>query len=158
MHIPILLAFLGYFTLQINATALHSRQDGEPTLPDRQPFGFAQQVTGGENGSVYVVDNMMDLRTALKKTETRTVYVKGEIKGNQINDTTFGDCQMYIDTSNVPDFNFTLYILALNSTYTDAVKAAVAANETFEGQNATEYLALLNRQNVSCLAAPLEAF
>ncbi|KAF7540267.1 hypothetical protein G7054_g1452 [Neopestalotiopsis clavispora] len=123
------------------------RQDEEPSLPDRQPFGFAEQVTGGENGTVYIVEDMMDLRTALTAAEPRTVYVKGEIQGNQLNESTYGDCQMYIDTSSVPQYNFTLYIMSLNSTYTDSVKAAIAANETFEGRNATEYLALLNKQN-----------
>lgn len=135
---------------QVMCLSLHQpRQDSAAVLPDRKPFGFAAEVTGGGNGTVYVVDNMVDLRTALTQAEPRTVYVKGEINGNQINKTTSGDCQLYIDTSNVPDYNFTLYIMSLNSTYTDAVKAAVAADETFEGKNATEYLALLNRQNVS---------
>ncbi|KAI1855793.1 hypothetical protein JX265_012238 [Neoarthrinium moseri] len=116
-------------------------------LPDRQPFGFAKQATGGGNGNVYVVDNMMDLRTALTKPEPRTVYVKGEIQGKQINETTYGNCQLYIDSSNVPNYNFTLYIMAMNSTYTSSVKAAAAANQPFEGRNATEYLTLLNKQN-----------
>ncbi|KAK9424742.1 putative Pectin lyase fold/virulence factor [Seiridium unicorne] len=130
-----------------SATSFSPRQDSEPVLPDRRPFGFAEQVTGGGNGTVYVVDNMMDLRTALTVAEPRTVYVKGEITGSQINETAYGDCQLYIDTSSVPNYNFTLYIMALNSTYTDSVKAAIAANETFEGQNATDYLALLEHQN-----------
>ncbi|KAI0805315.1 polysaccharide lyase family 1 protein [Xylaria sp. FL0064] len=122
----------------------------KPALPDRAPFGFGAAATGGgeaHENNTYVVENMMDLRTVLKMEEPRTVYVQGEIQGNQINETFFGDCQYYIDASNVPEFNFTLYIMALNATYTDAVKAAVAANQTFEGRNATEYLALLNHQN-----------
>ncbi|KAI0512801.1 hypothetical protein F5B22DRAFT_293885 [Xylaria bambusicola] len=45
--------------------------------------------------------------------------------------------------------------MALNATYTDAVKAAVATNQMFEGQNATEYLELLNRPNV-CLFIIIE--
>ncbi|ORY59166.1 pectin lyase fold/virulence factor [Pseudomassariella vexata] len=121
-----------------------------PVLPDRQPFGFGSEVTGGGSPTqenTFIVDNMMDLRTALTLTTPRTVYVKGEIKGSQINHTTYGDCQYYIDTSNVKQYNFTLYLMAINTTYTDAVKAAVAAGEMFEGQNATEYLALLNHQN-----------
>lgn len=128
------------------------RDASGPTLPDRQPFGFASQVTGGgtpTQNNTYVVDNMMDFRTALELTTPRTIYVKGELKGSEINETTTGNCQFYIDSSRVPDYNFTLYIMALNSTYTDAVKAAVAAGEEFEGRNATEYLNLLNRQNVS---------
>lgn len=145
------LFILGHLAQVMVAAVPRSRQDSTPSvLPDRQPFGFAKDVTGGGDGTVYVVDNMMDLRTALTKAEPRTVYVKGEIKGNQINETFSGNCQFYIDTSNVPNYNFTLYVMSLNSTYTSAVKAAVAANETFEGKNATEYLALLSRQNVSC--------
>ncbi|KAI3320430.1 polysaccharide lyase family 1 protein [Xylariaceae sp. AK1471] len=119
-------------------------------LPDRQPFGFGASATGGgvaDDNNTYVVDNMMDLRSVLKMDTPRTVYIQNEIRGNQINETFSGDCQYYIDSSGVPNFNFTLYIMALNATYTDAVKAAVAANEMFEGRNATEYLALLNHQN-----------
>lgn len=144
----IALLLLGHLAQVVCATSPQPRQDSTPVLPDRQPFGFADQVTGGGDGTVYVVENMMDLRTALSKAEPRTVYVKGEITGNQINETTYGTCQLYIDTSSVPNYNFTLYVMALNTTYTDSVKAAVAAGETFEGKNATEYLALLNRQNV----------
>ncbi|KAI0016096.1 pectin lyase fold/virulence factor [Xylariomycetidae sp. FL0641] len=125
------------------------RQDIE--LPDRSPFGFGALATGGgsaaDANSTYVVDNMMDLRTVLKMDTPRTVYVKGEIVGSQINETTYGDCQYYIDTSNTPDFNFTLYLMSSNETYTDAVRAAADANESFEGRNATEYLDLLNHQN-----------
>ncbi|KAI1361000.1 pectin lyase fold/virulence factor [Xylaria arbuscula] len=127
---------------------LEARQ--APTLPDRAPFGFGAAATGGgepRENNTYVVDNMMDLRTVLKMEGPRTVYVQGEILGNQINESFSGDCQYYIDASGVPEFNFTVYVMALNSTYTDAVKAAVAADETFEGRNATEYLALLNHQN-----------
>lgn len=130
------------------------RDASSPTLPDRKPFGFGSQVTGGgapTQNNTYVVDNMMDFRTALTLTTPRTIYVKGELKGSEINETTNGDCQYYIDSSRVPEFNFTLYIMALNSTYTDAVKAAEEAGEEFEGRNATEYLNLLNRQNVSQL-------
>ncbi|KAI0906773.1 polysaccharide lyase family 1 protein [Ustulina deusta] len=122
----------------------------KPALPDREPFGFAAAATGGgvaHENNTYLVNNMMDLRTVLKMDEPRTVYVQGEIRGNQINETFSGDCQYYIDSSSVPGFNFTLYVMALNATYTDAVKAAVAANQTFEGRNATEYLQLLNHQN-----------
>ncbi|KAI2638309.1 polysaccharide lyase family 1 protein [Xylaria nigripes] len=89
----------------------------------------------------------MDLRTVLKMDKPRILYVEGEIKGNEINEIFSGDCQYHIDSSNVPEFNFTLYIMALNSTYTDAVKEAVAADEPFERRNATEYLELLNHQN-----------
>lgn len=145
----LLLPFTGVAGARLQAV---SRDASAPTLPDRKPFGFGSQVTGGGTptpNNTYVVDNMMDFRTALGMTTPRTIYVKGELKGSQINETTNGDCQYYIDSSRVPDFNFTLYIMALNSTYTDAVKAAEAAGEEFEGRNATEYLNLLNRQNVS---------
>ncbi|KAI0541830.1 polysaccharide lyase family 1 protein [Xylaria digitata] len=121
-----------------------------PVLPEREPFGFGAAATGGggaHENNTYVVDNMMDLRAVLKLDQPRTVYVQGQIRGNQINETFSGDCQYYIDSSNVPRFNFTLYVMSLNATYTDAVKAAIATNETFEGRNATEYLELLNRQN-----------
>ncbi|KAI1349849.1 polysaccharide lyase family 1 protein [Xylaria sp. FL0043] len=153
--------FKHVFTLILTASGHTSAKAGslpraglkaltKPALPDRAPFGFGAAATGGgvaHENNTYVVDNMMDLRTVLKMEEPRTVYVQGEIQGNQINETFSGDCQYYIDSSNVPEFNFTLYIMALNATYTDAVKAAVAANQTFEGRNATEYLALLNHQN-----------
>lgn len=122
-----------------------------PTLPDRQPFGFGSDVTGGgtpTSENTFVVDNMMDLRAALKLTTPRTIYVKGELDGNQINETTTGDCQFYIDSSNVKGYNFTLYLMAMNETYMDAVETAATAGELFENQNATEYLALLKRQNV----------
>lgn len=128
------------------------RDVSAPTLPDRKPFGFASKVTGGGTptpNNTYVVDNMVDFRTAMELTTPRTIYVKGELKGSEINETTTGDCQFYIDSSRVPEFNFTLYVMALNSTYTDAVKAAEAAGEEFEGRNATKYLNLLTRQNVS---------
>ncbi|KAK5636969.1 hypothetical protein RRF57_012681 [Xylaria bambusicola] len=123
----------------------------KPALPDRAPFGFGGAATGGgvaHENNTYVVDNMMDLRTVLKMEEPRTVYVQGEIVGSQINESFAGDCQYYIDSSRVPNFNFTLYVMALNATYTNAVKAAVFANRKFDGRNARDYLELLNRQNV----------
>ncbi|KAI0554343.1 polysaccharide lyase family 1 protein [Xylaria curta] len=131
------------------ARSLLKAQD-EPAIPSREPFGFGAAATGGgiaSTNNTYIVDNMMDLRRILKMDSPRTVYVRGEIRGSQINETFEGDCQYYIDSSNVPNYNFTLYVMALNATYTDAVKAAAAADGTFEGRNATEYLALLNRQN-----------
>jgi hypothetical protein len=87
-----------------------------PVLPDRQPFGFGTGVTGGgiaTSDNTYIVETMKDLRTALKLTTPRTIYVKGEIKGHQINETKSGNCQYYIDTSNVPKYNFTLYLMAM---------------------------------------------
>ncbi|KAI1827450.1 polysaccharide lyase family 1 protein [Xylaria intraflava] len=121
-----------------------------PNLPDRQPFGFGTAATGGgmaNDNNTYVVTNMADLRTVLKMDTPRTVYVQGEIKGSEINETFSGSCQYYIDSSTAPEYNFTLYIMSLNATYTDAVKAAISADEPFEGRNATEYLELLNHQN-----------
>ncbi|CAN8099678.1 unnamed protein product [Discula destructiva] len=121
-----------------------------PNLPDRQPFGFGAEVTGGgtpTDENTFIVDNMMDLRTALELTTPRTIYVKGEIMGTQVNETTTSNCQYYIDNSNVPGYNFTLYLMAMNETYMDAVEAAAAAAEEFDGQNATEYLNILKRQN-----------
>ncbi|KAI0432198.1 polysaccharide lyase family 1 protein [Xylaria sp. FL1042] len=149
-HIPLLTAFGHSSATPGSLPPAGLRALAKPALPDRAPFGFGAAATGGgeaHENNTYVVDNMMDLRTVLKMEEPRTVYVQGEIQGNQINETFFGDCQYYIDSSNVPDYNFTLYVMALNATYTDAVKAAVAANHTFEGRNATEYLELLNHQN-----------
>lgn len=145
----LLLPFTGAVASRLHAVP---RDASAPTLPDRKPFGFASMVTGGGTptpNNTYVVDNMVDFRTAMELETPRTIYVKGELKGSEINETTTGDCQFYIDSSRVPQFNFTLYVMALNSTYTDAVKAAETAGEEFEGKNATEYLALLNRQNVS---------
>ncbi|KAI0183521.1 pectin lyase fold/virulence factor [Xylaria flabelliformis] len=146
--IPILLLTASAFGHRPGSLPLKARE--EPAIPNREPFGFGIAATGGgvaSTNNTYIVDNMMDLRRVLKMEEPRTVYVRGEIRGSQINETFEGDCQYYIDSSNVPGFNFTLYVMALNATYTDAVKAAVAADETFEGRNATEYLALLNHQN-----------
>lgn len=138
-------------TLGSNFNGLARRNVTAPDIPDRQPFGFASTVTGGGNPSpnnTFVVENMMDLREALEMTTPRTIYVRGEIKGNQINETTFGDCQMYIDESPVPEFNFTQYIMSYNDTYMNAVEAAADADEEFDGMNATEYLNVLKRQNV----------
>lgn len=123
-----------------------------PTLPDRQPFGFGSNVTGGgtpTDENTFVVDNVADLRAALQLSTPRTIYVKGELQGTRINETMSADCQYYIDSSNVKNYNFTLYLMAMNETYTDSVKAAVAAGELFDGKDATEYLALLNHQNVT---------
>lgn len=132
--------------------ALQPYNGPAPELPDRKPFGFGAAATGGGTptpNNTYLVDNMPDLRTVLKMETPRTVYVKGEIKGNEINETTTGDCQFYIDDSNNPKFNFTLYVMGMNDTYTDQIQAAADAGQQFEGQNATELLDLITRQNVS---------
>ncbi|KAG8934288.1 hypothetical protein FRC02_010242 [Tulasnella sp. 418] len=47
----------------------------------------------------------------------------------------------------IRQFNFTQYVLSLNSTYTSLVSQAISANEPFEGRNATEYKALLGKMN-----------
>ncbi|KAB2580595.1 putative pectate lyase A [Lasiodiplodia theobromae] len=130
--------------------ALQPYNGPAPELPDRKPFGFGAAATGGGTptpNNTYLVDNMPDLRTVLKMETPRTVYVKGEINGNEINETTTGDCQFYIDDSNNPKFNFTLYIMGMNDTYTDQIKAAADAGQQFDGQNATELLDLITRQN-----------
>ncbi|RVD85296.1 uncharacterized protein DFL_003622 [Arthrobotrys flagrans] len=140
-----LLACLAY-----QATALEPYAGSPPILPLRFPFGFGKDVTGGgrrDKTNTYLVDNMPDLRTVLSMTGPRTVYVKGEIFGNQINETYFADCQWYIDNSNVKQYNFTLYVQSLNATYVAEVKAAAAANEIIDGRNATELAALLPRMN-----------
>ncbi|KAL3422291.1 Pectate lyase plyB 1 [Phlyctema vagabunda] len=126
-----------------------------PDLPaDRQPFGFGVQTTGGaaaNTSSVFLVDNMIDLRAALTLPYPRIVYVKGNVAGNEItsgpNGTVYADCQWYIDNGPVKNFNFTQYIMSLNSSYTDSVAAAAAANGTIDGYNATEYLVLLKKMN-----------
>ncbi|KAL1644239.1 hypothetical protein SLS58_004519 [Diplodia intermedia] len=130
--------------------ALQPYNGPAPDLPDRKPFGFGAAATGGGTptaNNTYVVDNMPDLRTVLKMESPRTVYVKGEIKGSEINETTTGGCQFYIDSSNNPDFNFTLYIQGMNETYTGLIQDAADAGTQFEGQNATELLDLITRQN-----------
>ncbi|KAF3910424.1 hypothetical protein ABW20_dc0105428 [Dactylellina cionopaga] len=136
--------------LASQAAALEPYTGPAPVLPLRFPFGFGKDVTGGgkpNKTTTYLVDNMPDLRTALSMTGPRTVYVKGEIFGNEINETFSGNCQWYIDTSNVKQYNFTLYIQSLNATYVAEVKAAAAANQIIDGRNATEVAALLPRMN-----------
>jgi len=61
-------------------------------------------------------------------------------------------CEDYIaltgsEGSAIRQYTFELYLLSLNSTYTDLVKEAIAQNTTFEGKNATEYRDLLAHQN-----------
>ncbi|KAK6501146.1 hypothetical protein TWF481_008994 [Arthrobotrys musiformis] len=132
------------------AAAIEPYLGPPPILPLRFPFGFGKDVTGGgrpDETNTYLVDNMLDLRTALSMSGPRTVYVKGEIFGNQINETYSADCQWYIDNSNVKQYNFTLYVQSLNATYVAEVKAAAAANEIIDGRNATELAALLPRMN-----------
>lgn len=145
-------ALMGLSLLLPSSYALKPYNGTAPNLPDRQPFGFGTAATGGGTplpNNTYLVDNMPDLRTVLKMETPRTVYVKGEIKGSEINATTTGDCQYYIDSSNNSKFNFTLYVQGMNDTYMDAVKTAAEEGGQFEGRNATELLELINHQNVS---------
>lgn len=126
-----------------------------PPLPTRSPFGFGSAATGGgepTENNTYVVDNMVDLRTVLRMSTPRTVYVKGELRGEQIDASgALADCQYYIDHSTTPQFNFTRYLQSLNTTYMALVKAEAAkeGGGVWEGMNATELVALLGRQNVS---------
>ena len=132
------------------AQSLQTYDGPPPQLRDRSPFGFGKGVTGGgtpTSNSTYLVDNMIDLRTVLKIETPRTVYVKGNIYGNQLPGNMTGNCQYYIDNSTVPKFNFTKYIQAQNTSYMAEVKAAASAGVPFEGQNATDLLSVLNRQN-----------
>lgn len=66
-----------------------------PIVSLRKPFGFASGSTGGSgvNSTTYLVTNATDLRTALKLPIPKTIYVKGTIYGNQLDNGTFADCQ-----------------------------------------------------------------
>ncbi|TRM55445.1 polysaccharide lyase family 1 protein [Schizophyllum amplum] len=125
----------------------------KPDLSDT-PFGYAATSTGGSTNksAVYIVSTLADLKEAAALPYTKTIYVNGTIHGNELADGSLADCQTYIDTTgsdNTPNrqFNFTLYILAYNETYTALVNAAAEAGETIEGRDATEYAALLKHQN-----------
>ena len=128
-----------------------------PSLPEnRSTFGFGSLTTGGaaaNSSSIFLVDNMPDLRTALTLPYPRIVYVKGNITGNQItadagNGSTYADCQWYTDNSGGKQFNLTRYVMSLNSSYMDSVKAVADKNGTIEGMSAVDYLTLLKKQNV----------
>ncbi|KAF9466782.1 polysaccharide lyase family 1 protein [Collybia nuda] len=150
MKFPLALITGILFRAAVPASALLLYLGRPPSnLPLRTPFGFASTSTGGVgfNSSTYVVTNATDLRVALKLPFPKVVYVNGTIYGNQLDDGSFADCQWYIDTSPVPNYNFTLYVLSLNTTYMSLVADAMAANVTFEGKNATELNILLRKQN-----------
>ena len=128
-----------------------------PILPaNRSTFGFGSLTTGGaaaNSSSIFLVDNMPDLRTALTLPYPRIVYVKGNITGNQItadtgNGSTYADCQWFTDNSGAKQFNLTRYVMSLNTSYMDSVKAVADKNGTIEGMSAVDYLALLKKQNV----------
>ncbi len=129
-----------------------------PRFPaNRSPFGFGSLTTGGSSSnssSVFLVDNMPDLRTALSLPYPRTVYVQGNITGHQItfskgNGSTYGDCQWFIDTGAVKQFNFTRYVMSLNESYMESVGVEAGRNGTIEGVSAGEFLTLLKKMNVS---------
>ncbi|KAF2143497.1 polysaccharide lyase family 1 protein [Aplosporella prunicola CBS 121167] len=129
--------------------ALKPYTGAAPSLPDRAPFGFGSAATGGGEPTAkntYLVDNMPDLREALKMDTPRVVYVKGEIAGAQINASYTADCQYYIDEGK-PEFNFTKYVQSYDDDYMADLKKAAEAGSEFEGQNATELLSLMNHQN-----------
>ncbi|KAJ7601088.1 polysaccharide lyase family 1 protein [Mycena floridula] len=141
-------------TLLISYVSALTVYDGPiPQLP-HAPFGYGAASTGGSlNASAtYIVTNASELREAIAVPWSKTIYVKGIINGNELADGTLATCQDYIDMTGadgaaIRSFNFTLYLLSLNTTYTSLVSAAAAQNETFEGMNATDYRALLAHQN-----------
>ncbi|EIN09878.1 polysaccharide lyase family 1 protein [Punctularia strigosozonata HHB-11173 SS5] len=140
-------------TLGIVANALTPYDGPRPNLT-HIPFGYGGLANGGSlNASaVYVATNASELREALALPYAKTVYVQGVINGNEQHDGTLADCQYYIDHTGsdgaaIRSYNFTLYLWSLNSTYLAEVEAAAAANETFDGLNATEYRTLLGHMN-----------
>jgi hypothetical protein len=145
------LLLLPFFAYVLPAYGLTPYTGDPPSLPDRSPFGFGSETTGGaadDGTNTYLVDNMVDLRTALTLDVPRVVYVKGELEGNEINSSFSADCQWYIDNSPNTDFNFTQYIMAYNETYMDEVEAAADAGEDIDGYDAAELYDLLKHQNV----------
>ncbi|EKD12796.1 uncharacterized protein L3040_006950 [Drepanopeziza brunnea f. sp. 'multigermtubi'] len=126
-----------------------------PALPEnRAPFSYGSLTTGGsaaDPSAVFLVDNMPDLRTVLAMDSPRTVYIQGNITGNEITSAkdggTYADCQWYIDNSPSKQFNFTRYVMSLNESYMDSVKLESEKGGTVEGMDATEYLELLKRMN-----------
>ncbi|KAG8961052.1 hypothetical protein FRC03_005831 [Tulasnella sp. 419] len=136
------------------ASALTPYTGTPPKLPSRQPFGFGSAATGGSTNTsaVYLVKNANELREAIALPYTKTIYVDGTMHGNQLSDGTMATCQTYIDRTGstgaaIRQFNFAQYLLSLNSTYMALVSQASAANQLFEGKNATEYKSLLSKMN-----------
>lgn len=144
---------------------------GIPPSLRHAPFGFGSRATGGSTNTsaAYLVTNMKELREAAALPWTKTIYVKGAINGAELDNRkcgvllssmvsdrrrldTLATCDYYIQTtgttgSAIRQYSFQLYLLSLNSTYTDLVAAAASQNQTFEGRNATEYLTLLKKMN-----------
>ncbi|KAK0102343.1 hypothetical protein ONS95_005966 [Cadophora gregata] len=127
-----------------------------PILPaKRSTFSFGSLTTGGsaaKSSAIFLVDNMPDLRTALTLPYPRIVYVKGNITGNQITSnagsgSTYANCQWYTDNSGAKQFNLTRYVMSLNTSYMDSVKAIADKNGKIEGMSAVDYLALLKKMN-----------
>ncbi|KAI5804947.1 polysaccharide lyase family 1 protein [Geopyxis carbonaria] len=120
-----------------------------PLSIDRRPFGYGARATGGAAGNTTVtVTSMPALRAALLLPSPKTILISGTLHGADVGNASLATCDIYIATSTVPQYNFTEYILSLNSTYTALVAAAAAAKTSFSGHaNASEYLTLLRRQN-----------
>ncbi|PVH89200.1 polysaccharide lyase family 1 protein [Cadophora sp. DSE1049] len=144
----------------LGSTAVHAEltpyTGPEPILPaNRSTFSFGSLTTGGaaaNSSSIFLVDNMPDLRTALTLPHPRIVYVKGNITGNELtsdagNGSTYADCQWFTDNSGAKQFNLTRYVMSLNSSYMDSVKLEAEKNGTIEGMSAVDYLALLKKMN-----------
>ncbi|OWP02396.1 hypothetical protein B2J93_3184 [Marssonina coronariae] len=139
----------------ITTAALTPYTGPAPNLPaQRAPFSYGALATGGSSAnasSVFLVDNMPDLRVALTLPFPRTVYIRGNISGLEItsaaNGSTYADCQWFIDNGGAKRFNFTRYLMSLNQTYMDGVAAESAKNGTMEGMNAGEFMDLLKRMN-----------
>ncbi|KAL1687568.1 polysaccharide lyase family 1 protein [Schizophyllum commune] len=149
-----LLTSLGFLASLCRLALALQVYDGPTPDLSSTSFGYAEASTGGSTNesAVYVASTLAELKEAVELPYTKTVYVNGTIHGNELADGSLADCQTYIDTtgsdgSAVRQFNFTLYILSLNSTYTSLVDAAAEAGEPFEGRNATEYRELLGHQN-----------
>ncbi|KAL1718220.1 polysaccharide lyase family 1 protein [Schizophyllum commune] len=149
-----LLTSIGFLASLCRLAAALQVYDGPTPDLSSTPFGYAEASMGGSTNesAVYVASTLAELKEAVEFPYTKTVYVNGTIHGNELADGSLADCQTYIDTtgsdgSAVRQFNFTLYILSLNSTYTALVDAAAEAGEPFEGRNATEYKELLGHQN-----------
>ncbi|THV07139.1 polysaccharide lyase family 1 protein [Dendrothele bispora CBS 962.96] len=126
-----------------------------PTL-SHQPFGYGGLSTGGSlntsSESIFIVSNATELKDALALPFAKTIYVNGTINGNELPDGRLATCQDYIDMTGSPgadirNFNFTQYLLSMNTTYTALIDQAIAQNVTFEGMNATEYKTLLSHMN-----------
>ncbi|KAL0957995.1 hypothetical protein HGRIS_000170 [Hohenbuehelia grisea] len=153
MNYAMCYAFLGVLAVIQGVNGLRTYNGPVPNL-QHSPFGWGGQSTGGSlnKSATYIVSNSTELREALALPFTKTIYVDGVIHGNQLDNGSFATCETFIATSGSPgsavrQFDFNLYIFSLNSTYLSLVTAAAAANETFEGRNATEYRALLGHQN-----------